>query len=440
VKQFLLIFFLGCSLCAAQDATGKSQDQKDRETLLYGLDTEIMALLDTLKNEERISYRDEVSQLFSNAKTAALKESVISYVTVFKDDCLKDEALAAAEDPYDERASTVSLWFKYIGAIKMNAAAPSLRKLLEGETAEYFDAAITALGEIGGKDDAEFLLDYMENNDLSQQRRQTVMKTLAKLNDPAAVPRLVAMAEDTDENIYVRMYAAEAVGASGDDEYVPNLIALYDSADPNFRVSVVKALAGFGKNRGAAELVIQAIRDNHYKVRIEAISAAKKLKLADAEPYLLSRAENDPESAVKYEAYNALAALGTSAANGFLTGVVANKKMNETSRAKAAAALLENDGAGLREIITLAEETLKDDKQKNLRYALGKEFAKYDNTALAGICGEYLAHNDTATKGTGLDIYAKGRYASATDSVRQIAQDPKGGAISAKAQRILAQN
>ncbi|GMO47134.1 MAG: HEAT repeat domain-containing protein [Treponemataceae bacterium] len=440
MKKFLAVFLLGCALCAAEDAKDKTQDQKDRETLLYGLDTEIITLLDTLKKEERISYRDEVLRVFSGAKTAALKESVINYAAAFQDDCLKDEALAAAEDPFDERASTVSLWLRYIGAIKMTAAAPALRKLLDGETPEYFDAAVTALGEIGNTDDAEFLLDYMENNSLSAQQRQTLMKSLVKLNDSAIAPRLVAIAEDSDENIHVRMYAAEAAGASGNDEYVANLIALYDNTDPNFRVSVVKALAGFAQNRDASALIIQAIRDNYYKVRIEAIGAAKKLKLNDAEPYLLSRAANDPESVVKYEAYNALAALGTGGANDFLTGIIADKKMSETSRAKAAAALLENGGAGLSQIIALAEETLKDDKQKNLRYALGKEFAKYDNAALAGICGEYLAHTDAATKGTGLDIYAKGRYASAAGSVRQIAEDPKGGAVAAKAQRILAQN
>jgi HEAT repeat protein len=443
MKKIVSVFALFALTCAlgAQDAAGeKTQDKKDRETLLYGLDTEIIALLDTLKKEERIAYKDEVLQIFKDAKTAALKESVIGYFTAFKDEALREEALAVAEDPYDERSSTVSLWFRYIAAIKLTDASDALKKLLEDETADYFDAIIVALGEIGSSDDAEFLLDYMENNDLSAQRRQAVLRTLVKLENLSIVPRLIALAEDTDENIYVRMYAAEAVGASGDADYVPNLASLYDSPDPNLRASVVKALSGFDGNEDARSLVVQAIRDSYYKVRIEAIQSAKKMNLKTAEPYLLSRAENDPEAVVKYEAYAALAALGTGDANGFLIGIVTNKKAGDTARAKAAAALLENGSAGLSEIISLARETLKDDKQKNLRYALGKEFAKYDNAALSEICGEYLAHNDVPTKGTGLDIYAKGRYAAVAADVRRIAEDPAGGAVAAKAQRILAQN
>jgi HEAT repeat protein len=279
----------------------------------------------------------------------------------------------------------------------------------------------------------------MNDNDVTIPRRQMIMRTLVKLKAPALTDRLVAIAEDTDANTYVRMYAAEAVGAAGGNEYVQNLAALYDNTDPNFRGSIVKALANFPDDEDAQGVIIQAIRDSYYKVRIEAITSAKTMKLKKAEPYLLSRAENDPETSVKYEAYNALAALNTKDGNDFLTDIVTKKKINDTTRVRAASALLENGNAGQKEIIALAEETLKDDKLKNLRYALGREFAKYDNAAFASICGEYLAHSDISTKGTGLDIYAKGRYASLTGSVKAIAEDPKGGAVAAKAQRILAQ-
>ena len=58
-----------------------------------------------------------------------------------------------------------------------------------------------------------------------------------------------------------------------------------------------------------------------------------------------------------------------------------------------------------------------------MRYALGKEFAKYDNGSFAEICGEYLNSADVATQGTGLDMWAKGRYSSCRAKVEEIAQD-----------------
>jgi HEAT repeat protein len=442
MKQFtalVCITLLAVQIPSQDSGAEKSASQKERETLLYGLDSEIITLLETLKKEEKISYKQEVLALFESAKTAALQEAVISYFTAFKDASLAERALQIANDPYDERNSTVALWFRYIGAIKLTDASDALRNLLNDETADYFDAITASLAEIGGVEDAEFLLDYMENNDVSPSRRQTILKALANHNSPQLADRFITIAENTDENMYVRMYAAEAVGASGSDAYVPKLIALYDSTDPAFRASIVKALSGFEKNEDAQALVIQAIRDGYSGVRVAALVAAKNMKLRKAEPYALSRAENDPETAVRHEAFAALAALNTKAGNDFLTGVVADKKSGDAARIKAASALLEHGSTGQTEIIALARETLKDDKQKNLRYALGKEFAKYGGAAFAGICGEYLSHSDVSTKGTGLDIYAKGRYTALTESVRTIAADPKGGALAAKAQRILSQ-
>jgi HEAT repeat protein len=443
MKQFtalVLCLALSAMQLSAQDSIAeKPAVQKERETLLYGLDSEIITLLENLKKEEQISYKQEVLTLFESAKTAALKESVISYFAAFKDDSLAAQALEAAQDPYDLPSSTVALWFRYIGAVKLTEAAGSLKELLGDDTIDYFDPIVSALAEIGGVEDADFLLDYMENNDVSVSRRQTILKALAKLNDPQIAGRLMAIADNTDENSFVRMYAAEAVGASGVAEYVPQLTALYDSTDPAFRASIVKALSGFQNNEDAESLVIQAIRDSYYRVRIEALIASKNMNLKKAEPYVLSRAENDPEPAVRHEAFTTLAAFSTKAGNDFLISVVEDKKSAETTRVKAAAALLEHGNAGHNEIIALARETLKDDKQKNLRYALGKEFAKYDNASFAGICGEYLSHSDVSTKGTGLDMFAKGRYLLLTDSVKTIADDPKGGALAAKAQRILSQ-
>ncbi|MBQ9622538.1 MAG: hypothetical protein IJR39_04265, partial [Treponema sp.] len=59
--------------------------------------------------------------------------------------------------------------------------------------------------------------------------------------------------------------------------------------------------------------------------------------------------------------------------------------------------------------------------RKQLRYALGKEMAKYENPAFAEIALEFLKHKDTSTIGTGLDIWAKGRYSNCNEAVNELA-------------------
>lgn len=84
---------------------------------------------------------------------------------------------------------------------------------------------------------------------------------------------------------------------------------------------------------------------------------------------------------------------------------------------------MEFNHAGTDAVIELARESLKSDVTKKLRYALGKEFAKYGRPEFEEICSEYIASEDVATQGTGLDIWAKGRYEGNRASVELIAAD-----------------
>ena len=63
------------------------------------------------------------------------------------------------------------------------------------------------------------------------------------------------------------------------------------------------------------------------------------------------------------------------------------------------------------------------DSRKNLRYALGKEFAKYGRPEYEEICLKFIEHSDVATQGTGLDIFAKGKYASVRPKVEALAKE-----------------
>jgi hypothetical protein len=91
----------------------------------------------------------------------------------------------------------------------------------------------------------------------------------------------------------------------------------------------------------------------------------------------------------------------------------------------------------LKAITVLTKEALTDDKQKSLRYALGKEFAKFKVAALEEICKEYLSHKDAATQSIGLDIFAKARFDGVLSFVTAIAGNEKAGLNRQKAQRIL---
>lgn len=416
--------------------------KENADTLKFGMEDDIIELLNDFVKNEDVRFVDEVYDLFYVTKTIAVREKILEYFTKLKDPCLENFALEILDDPYEQKKSTVDAVFKYIQAVKTKEALPVVLKLVESEDENYFTNALTTLGEIGGSKEAVFLSEYLEREDLSLAQRQQLVKVLGKIKAVETYDKLVEMAQDEDENTFIRMYSAEAIGSMEKKEAVKVLVKLYEDTDPKLRCSVVKGLSNFKENDEAKKTVIEAIRDSHVTVRLEAIEACKKNGYKEAVPYLVYRLEKDKEDSVKKKCYPAIACLNTKEGNEYLVKLITDKKVADTPKSRVATALLEYNNAGTDEIIALARETLKDDRRKPLRYALGKEFAKYKRNEFSSICKDYLDSKDTATQGTGLDIYSKGRYPDVLPVVRQIildaAKNPlKKNANAEKAKKIL---
>ena len=251
------------------------------------------------------------------------------------------------------------------------------------------------------------------------------MRTCGKMHAVQTWDKVVEVAEDEDENLYVRMYAAESLGLMEKKESIPVLVQLFSENDPNLRQYVIKGLSHFPDVVEAQETILQGIRDEHWRVRQEAIKTVKENNMTDAVPYLIYRAKNDSEKIIKDESYSSLAAVNTKEANEFLVSQLGEKKVGDGTKKKIVEVLLKEGHAGEKEILALAEECLNDDRRKDLRYAIGKELAKYENSAYDEICLKYLGSKDSTTQSLGLDMYKTNKFSSAVPVMRNIYADKK---------------
>lgn len=438
----------------------KDYEKKCNDILKYGLEGQITELIDELTKNQDNRFVDGIYDLFQETKSVAVKEKILDYFTKLKDSCLASYAVEIINDPYDEKNSIVEKCFKYVSEADIKDANSGLVDLVDKEEDAYFTGALSALGETGGKEEALFLADYLDRDDLNVSQRQALMRVLGRIKAVETWQKISEIAKDENENTFVRMYATEAIGAMEKPESEDILVELFESNDPNLRTYVIKGISYFNDKK-SSDLIIQALRDSQYKVRLEAVSAVGKNRIDKAVPFLIFRCKDkDEQKQVKEKCYSVIADLNTSDGNDYLISVLKDKKIGDATKAKVSAALLEYNHAGTKEVIELARSALKSDIQKNLRYALGKEFAKYDRSEFADICAEYIASDDVATQGTGLDIWAKGRYSSVKAAVEEIAKDaeeenlteekekPKGyqfgvkkkNANAKKAKRILEQS
>ncbi|MBQ7752345.1 MAG: HEAT repeat domain-containing protein [Treponema sp.] len=382
--------------------------EKNQNTIKFGIPSEISNLIEDLIKNDDPRFTEEIYDLFQVSQNVVIQKKILEYFTKLEDPCLEDFAVTVLNDPYDTKPDVVKACFEYIQKVHTEPAIPAVFTILESENETYFNDTLATIGEIGGPDAAVSVAEYLERDDLSDAQRQTLMKTLGKLHAVETFDKIVAILENEDENSFVRMYAAEALGLMGKLEAIPVLTNAFKDANPNLRQYAIKGLSEFAQNEDAQAVVLQGIRDEHWKVRQESIKASEKILDRHAIPYLEYRAENDSERIIKEEAIYALSLYNDVNADNFLIDQL-EKKMADSTKIKIVATLLEADH-GEEQILALAEKALADVRMKNLAKGIGKELAKYSRSSFKDICLKYLDNKDADIVGLGLDMYKNYKF------------------------------
>lgn len=425
--------------CAARKAEDKNEedDEKRRDTLKYGITSEVAELLTALTKNDDPRYVDEVYDMFQKAQSTDVKDKALSYFASFADPCLSDFATKTLNEYYDNKTAIVNSCLHYAGEADCKDAIPAIVVIIKDGDEKFWQNALTAMGKIGGSSEAQFLTELFndEKDEMSVIKKQSLVRALGMIHAVDTYDALTDMAENEDENTYVRMYAAEAIGKMGMAEGIPILAALYDASDPNLREYAIKGLANFSNSADAASIIIEGIKDAHPKVRIEAIKDAGKLALKDAMPLLLFRAKSDSEMQVKKAAYDVIAEFNTAEGAEFLCGILQDKKSSDSAKKQAALSLLKAGDSGDSAIKDAALAALADKTKKPLQQALASVIARYDKAAFAPVCKAYLESGDSTSVSLGLDMYNRGKYPSALDAVRRIADEK--GSNKKRAMKIL---
>jgi HEAT repeat protein len=435
----IFFFVLAAASVFAVDLTDA---EKRRDTIRYGLESDVTDLISTLESEKDDSFNADLSDLFGKTKNSAVRDGILSFFGNRKNPALSYYCLKFLEDPYDSPKSTVSAVLTYIQEIKLVEAAPLVRKILETDSSDYRDKAIKTLGKIGSPEDAGYLVKYMDSDIAGDEKqrliiRQNVMDALGELKAVETWDKLVEIVKDKDENAMIRASAASALGKMQKEESISVLIAVCGESDPVIRSAAIEGLSNFHTKESNA-VILEGIKDSYYKVRLAALNGVEKNMIMDSLPSILYRAKTDPVEAVKIRSFEVLGKLRAAEADEWLASVFRDEKASERLRVKAASVLVENNRASIQaDFERVAQQAAKDDKKKAFRYALGKIIVDQRLTDTASIAQSYIASKDAETKGLGLDMYDKMRYPELTASVEAIAADAKQGGLHAKAERIL---
>jgi HEAT repeat protein len=436
-KRLILVLFLFINFYIY------AQDASRFDTIKYGTETEIAALIQTLRSEKADYLDDELINIAQTSGNVKILTGVFGFFGDREKSGLETRAIKALSQREDEAAETVLSAMEYLSKLKFADAVPVIMEILDTEERRFLTAGFRAIGSVSSADEkladetAEFLVDYYNDRNPGDDNRSVIINAIGATGSKAGVPFLVELAVNTDERLTLRIAALGALSKIGDPDGLEAILTCVNTNDPNVRSAAVGALGPFS-NSQAESAIFDAFRDSYYRTRIAAAQASRDRKLAAAVPFLKFRAERDEVPNVKDEAIRALGAIGNDEAVEVLEGLFSERKNTERVRLLAAEMLIKNSGG--RYFSKLIVE-LDEAKTKNLTNLyngflkiVGEAVVGNDKSEIESVARRFMSLGGVTEKLYGLDMALNNKLIGLKEEILTLSKD-RSESISRKAKR-----
>ena len=443
---FLLLtfYFLPFTLLYAQEATTSTRDSTETtryNTIRYGTETEIAALIQTLQSENADYLDNEIITLVENTRNRRILTGAFSFFAEREKGGLDDRAIRAIEEWEDEETDTVLAAIDYLGRVKASAAAPVLQRLIETGEARFMNAAFRALGRVSGSDGeaseeiAEYIIDFYENREPSDGYRRDMIVALGAAGSETAVDFLVRIAMNNDERFPLRIAALEAIALIESPAGLEAVLFCVSVNNPNIRSAAVAALGPFS-GTAVDNAILDAFRDSHAPTRIAAARASRQRKLEAAVPYLRHRAEHDEVASVREEAIRSLGEISTGEAIEVIEGLFTERRNSVQVRIVSGEMLMQNQPERFLDSLIRELDEAKQRNQTALYNGLLRIIGGTTSQGMEPITRRLMQDRGVIERSYALDMAVNNNLTSLAAEIRVIADDRNEG-LANKARRTM---
>jgi HEAT repeat protein len=480
---FCLSVMGAASLAAQETGEVNTVETARRDTIKYGTETEIVSLIQALKNEGADYLDGELAALTESTQNSKILSGVFAFFSDREKSGLEDRAIRAIEERDDEANETVLAAIEYLGRVKERRAAAVLKELLDAQERRFMNAAFRALGRVGGAgraegytdgmaapadgtggsgeagdsgsadavaetggadesggtkqadadEAAEYLIDYYANRDPGDENRRDIIAAVGATGSIKAVSFLSEIAGDNEERAALRIAALDSLAKIGDEGGLAAILSCVSAGDPNVRSSAVAALGPFSGGE-VDRVILEAFRDSYYRSRLAAAQASRERKLEAAIPYLKYRAAQDDNPNVKDEAIRALGAIANEEAMAVLETLFMERKNSDRVRLTAAEMLVKNQPAAYLGRLIVELDEAKQKNQTPLYNGLLKVAGDARTESAESLARRFLTNGGIIEKSYGLDLAANNMLITLTEEIKALAAD-RNESLARKARR-----
>jgi len=428
----LIPIYLCLALFPAFAADTAAARDRLRQTLLFGIDSQVLDAVQSIKSAQDMTFTAELAQILNDTRSPELQRAVFD---VFKEQKVRDgeeRGKAVVSAWQDTQEALVIAAIQYLAAITSPGLGSSLSPMVDAGSNAVALAAIQALGASADRAaSASLLVSKLKSADFPDTRKNDCVLALGALKDPAAEEILLSIAGNTDEEKVRRMYAADSLGKIGDARALPVLRAMFAENDALIRLYAASALSQFGLDE-VFPSIVQGLRDENVKVRQQSAKAlARQLSPSQAEtavPILAYKAEFDPEPIVRVASIQALGAIGGDTAMKTLLKIYSGAAHPLDSRETALGILAEKSLPSTMEAIRAVIASEWGSFDTRTLESTAKVLSAIRSADLRDVFVRFLDSPDAVVRSYGVRGIGANGFSDLKDRVKKISeQDPNPG-------------
>ena len=437
VFVIFILFNLAFTAFAEEEKDNSEKDEKDelislteerKETLKYGIDSEIISLLTKISDEKDPVYCEDVATVYAETNNSDIMNAAVDYFIRVD---YKDAVNIAGErilNWEDENYTTLSSSLRYLSAYPTDDAEDIIMPLIEHDTHTLASAALTAIGKSGSEKSVDQLLALLDDDDYPDELKPAIIKALGDIGSETSLDLLIDILDDIDEEKSWRWNACEALGKIAHPDALPSIdLALQDS-DTYLRAYAVKALSGF-EGDDIEDILIQSLKDSFWRVRVSAAEALGTRKSKKAVDILIYKAKKDPEKNVKLAAVEALGEIADAGSMDFLRELYEKSNTNQAVRTKSAEILIEKDlSESLPVIIKVIDEEWEKDNSAVLNYTC-KFLSTSKESRLEPLFERMLGHKEIAVRIYGIRGIQLNKFGSMKGRLEELTDEKVNNAV-----------
>jgi HEAT repeat protein len=318
-----------------------------REILKFGIDSEIIEVIQLIKKGEVNSLERELIEVLSKSLNSDVRIAVLDYFREAKNRAARDVSVVLLSEYDDLANSLIIALLNYLSEIGASEGTTLMVELVDHFEVGVAAAAIKALGKqtLGSrkKDEiVEMLLERINDEEFETALKQEAILSLGSLKSQRAVDDLIELMAESTEDMVARMYAADALGKIGDARAIDPLKNLFAEEDALLRAYAASALANFNPDQ-VVDYLIQGLRDSNWKVRVASAEGLTKSSSAKAIDILVYKAKKDPVQKVRTAACEALGKIGSPRSLQSLRDLYSDETLNAEVRIACLDVLVERD-------------------------------------------------------------------------------------------------